>query len=136
MGQQLTPLRLEQLDGKWWAVMQEFRYRLDSGEIITAPAGFRTDLQSIPPPLWSVFGHPADAYAASGVDHDLLYRYPSSDLPEGAKPRSRRRCDQIYLEINRDLGCPWWKRTGKYAGVRIGGWRAWNRYRKAEQGEG
>ena len=129
------PIRIHQDpdDPKFWITDAVHRYHVgseDSDEVITVPEGRRTDFQSIPRLLWSVFGHPLDEYAASGLFHDETYQYPDNGVE---KPRSRRRCDQIYIEMNVVLGCPWWKRTGKYAGVRIGGWRAWNRYRAAER---
>ena len=133
MGQQLTPLRLEQLDDGYWLVWNPLKYRLASGEVIEAEAGFITDLQTIPPIAWLFVGHPADDYAESGVLHDKLLKDPSNGLMDGAPPRTRRRCDQVYLEINKDLGCPWWKRTVKYSFVRAFSWRAWNRYREAER---
>ena len=141
MSQFTKPLRIEQDadDPRFWTTLDAFEYhvgRLGSGEVIAVPAGFRTDFQSIPKAVRWAFGHPVDEYAASGLEHDFLYQHPDGGsvlediVPHG---RSRRRCDQIYLEMNIVLGCPWWKRTGKYTGVRIGGWVGWNNYRKAER---
>ena len=135
MGQQLTPLRIEQVPGtKFWDLTDVLAYRPRSGEVIETPAGFRTDLQSIPGCSWSFVGHPADDYAATGANHDDLYKHPHTGLEEDEEPRSRRRCDQIFLEFNCDLGCPWWKRTVKYSVVRAGGWRQWKRYRETDKG--
>ena len=130
MSQFTKPLRIEQDqdDPLFWTTLGGFEYEVGyvgSGEVIRIEAGFRTDFQSIPRITWSVFGHPVDEYANSGLGHDGMYRHPGE--------YSRRRCDQIYLEMNIVLGCPWWKRTGKYTGVRIGGWVGWNNYRKAER---
>lgn len=135
MSQFTRRLRVEQdmEDRRFWWVLRTFGYHVGhagSGEVIKVRFGFRTDFQSIPKPVQWLFGHPMDEYAASGLVHDESYQHPSNGVDE---PRSRRRCDQIYLEMNEVLGCPWWKRTGKYNGVRIGGWVGWNRYRKAER---
>ena len=129
------PLRIEQDadDPKFWTTLEAFEYhvgRLESGEIIYVPAGFRTDFQSIPRAVWSLFGHPMDEDAACGLGHDWLYQHPDDGLGEA---RKRRRCDQLYLEMLVVKKCPWWKRSGKYFGTRAGGWVGWNRYRKAER---
>jgi hypothetical protein len=135
MSQFTKPLRIEQDadDPLFWWSLAAFEFHvghLGSGEVIRIPAGRRSDFQSIPRIMWSVFGHPVDEYAASGFGHDEVYQYPANGVDE---PRSRRRCDQIYLEMNVVLGCPWWKRTGKYTGVRVGGWVGWRKYRKKEK---
>ena len=156
MSQFTKPLRIEQDADhpKFWTVLDGFEYHvghLGSGEVLSVPAGFRTDFQSIPKAVRWAFGHPVDEYAASGLEHDWLYQHPANGNLVGVvlslgvvdgsigvvdrkpKSRSRRRCDQIYLEMNKVLKCPWWKRTGKYTGVRIGGWVGWRKYRKAER---
>ena len=135
MSQFTDPIRAEQCqdDRRFWRTLDAFEYHVgseDSDEVISVPVGFRTDFQSIPRPVWSIFGHPLDEYAASGLGHDCLYQFPSNGV---GRDRSRRRCDQIFLEMNKVLGCPWWKRTGKYTGVRIGGWIGWGRYRGREK---
>ena len=122
------PLRIEQLEDGFWKLLDAFEYhvgQLGSGEVISIPAGFKTDFQSIPRVLWSLFGHPVDEDAACGLGHDWLYQHPDG--------RKRRRCDQLYLEMLVVKKCPWWKRTGKYTGTRVGGWVGWNKYRKAER---
>ena len=126
-----NPLRIEQLqtDRRMWRIFDGFGYHVGSypsKEIIRVKHGFVTDLQSIPGWSWSIIGHPLDDYAQSGAGHDYLYRYPADGVDE---PRTRKRCDQIYLEMNKVLGCPWWKRTLKYTAVRIGGSSGWTNYR-------
>lgn len=136
MGQQLTPLDIRKLEGKdegYWLNLCEQRYRLDSGEVLSAEPGFKTDMQSTPSPAWPLIGHPLDNGAIGGFWHDLLYRRPGTCLPPGKPPRSRRRCDAIYLEILTDKGTGWLRRTAKHQAVRMCGWWSWNRYRKAER---
>ncbi len=143
MSQFTKPLRIEQDadDPKFWTTLDAFEYHvghLGSGEVIMVPAGFKTDFQSIPRAVWSLFGHPVDEYAVCGLGHDWLYQNPADGIETRLERvylplRTRRRCDQIYLEMNKVLGCPWWKRTGKYLGTRAGGWVGWNKYRKAER---
>uniref|UniRef100_A0A6H2A0L0 DUF1353 domain-containing protein n=1 Tax=viral metagenome TaxID=1070528 RepID=A0A6H2A0L0_9ZZZZ len=129
------PLRIEQCphDRRLWRPGDWHYYHVgseDSDEVISVPPGRCVDLESKPWWSWSVVGHPLGPYAASGLFHDELYFNPANGVGE---PRSRRRCDQIYLEMNIVLGCPWWKRTLKYSAVRIGGGGGWNRYREAQR---
>ena len=123
-----TELKVLYVDGKHWILLSPFTYRVgsvDSDEIIFVPAAFKTDFASIPRLLWPAMGHPTGKHGKAAVVHDWLYQYPEE--------YSRRRCDQIFLEAMRVLGVGWWKRSAMYAGVRIGGWVGWNRYRKADR---
>lgn len=126
------PLDLRYVDGKWWDVIADLPYHVggeDSDEVILVEAGFRTDLGSIPRISWSVIGHPAGKYAPACVTHDKVYQYPANGVDE---PRSRRRCDQVFLEGMQVLGVSWWRRSTMYAGVRCGGWVKWKEYRQKE----
>lgn len=136
MSQFTKPLDLRYVDGEWWDVIAELPYHVggeDSDEVIIVPAGSRTNLGSIPRPAWSFIGHPAGKYAPACVIHDETYQYPANGVDW---PRSRRRCDQIFLEGMQVLGVRWWRRSAMYFAVRVGGRKGWNRYRKAENGEG
>lgn len=97
------------------------------GKLITVPAGFKTDLASIPRVLWNVLP-PIGAYDAAAVVHDYLYQHNGV---------SRREADAVLLEAMRILGVRVTQRWAIYAGVRAGGWFVWNRYRaKTLQGAG
>ena len=123
------PLDIRKVEGtKYWTLRSEVVYHVGtypSKEIITAPVGFKTDLGSKPRGTWWLIGHPLDEGAQAYVVHDWLMEHP-----EG---RSRRRCDQIFLEGLVVLGVGWWKRSAMYCGVRVGGWVRWRKYRKAEK---
>ena len=129
MTQFTRPLDIRKVEGtKYWLLRAEVVYHVgsvDSGEVITAPVGFKTDLGSKPRLLWWLVGHPLDEGAQAYVIHDRLLEHP-----EG---RTRRECDQIFLEGLKVLGVGWLKRTAMYSGVRVGSWRSWNKYRKAEK---
>lgn len=93
--------------------------------LIEIPAGYRTDLASVPriPGLyWRVGGKAV----MPAIVHDWLYEC-------GAPELTRKAADLVFLEAMTDEGDPaWWTTRGvMYRGVRLGGWRAWNRYRKA-----
>ena len=133
------PLDIRKVEGtKCWILRSEVVYHVGtypSKEIITVAVGFKTDLGSKPRLTWLFVGHPLDEGAQAYVLHDELLRHPANGLPVGKKPRSRRRCDQIFLEALKVLGVGWLKRSTMYCGVRLGSWRSWNRYRKADNGE-
>lgn len=86
------------------------------------PAGTITDGASVPSFLWPLLGHPRDTDVGQAAAlHDLQYRRGYI---------AKKRCDQILCEGMQCLGASWLKRKAVYAGLQIGGWVAWNRYRK------
>ncbi len=57
-----------------WEVVQDFSYEvgcLGSGEKITVPAGFVSDLASVPRIFWTLFP-PDSSYSQAAVLHDWL----------------------------------------------------------------
>ena len=127
-----SKLNVQYVDGEYWILLSPFSYdvgKVSSGETVFVHAGFKTDFASIPRWAWPVMGHPAGDHGKAAVIHDYLYRYPVAGVD---KPRSRRRCDQIFLEGLVVLGVGWWKRSAMYFAVRVGGSGAWKKWRKAE----
>jgi hypothetical protein len=93
-----------------------------SGETITIPAGFITDLASIPAFAWPVF--PADGpYAKAAVVHDYGYSV-AGVMPDGRR-YSRRQIDDIFREAMAVVGVSRWRRMVIYAAVRVGGRPGW-----------
>jgi hypothetical protein len=117
------PLELVQV-GDRWRTLRDMSFWTDcSGSdeqplpvrcatVYTVPAGFLTDLASIPRLLWTPLGHPAGRYAQAAVLHDWL-------LDVAAVPRAR--ADRIFLEAMQVLGVPSLQRWLMYAGVRAWG---------------
>lgn len=98
-----------------WVVAQDLVYvaSLPHYELhICVPVGFKTDLASIPRPLWFIVP-PDGSYTPAAVVHDYLYRHPLTD---------RATTDRIFLEAMKHCGT--WKivRGGIYATVRAFGW--------------
>lgn len=118
---ELTPLTDD--EGRLWKVVAPFSYvSADPDHArVDVPAGETTDLASTPRFLW-VFLPPEGEWTDASVVHDTVYT--QQKLP-------RLRCDQILREAMIDRG------TGKitaaiiYAGVRVGGWVAWNAHTRA-----
>jgi len=125
-----TPLCVQFIDGRYWLLLTPFEYYVGddaNNEVIFVHAGFKTDFASIPRFAWPIIGHPTGRYGKAAVVHDYLYSDPSAGVAEA---RSRRRCDQIFLEGMQVLGVGWLKRSVMYSAVRLFGSAAWGHYRK------
>lgn len=85
--------------------------------LIIVPAGFQTDLASVPrlPITYLFFGNVADEAA---VVHDYLY---TSDV-EGI---TRREADAIFAEASKVLGVKGWRRGPMWLAVRVFGKGHW-----------
>lgn len=102
--------------GDDWRLVLPLIYLCDDYTAITVPAGFVTDLASIPRllhPLIPVNGR----HRAAAIVHDYLY---------ASQTTSRAEADAIFLEAMASCGVRWSQRWAMYAAVRIGGWLAWN----------
>jgi hypothetical protein len=114
MTQFTTPADLRVLDGKRWELLTAFVYHVGqypSAHVITVPAGFVTDLASVPRFLWVVFP-PHGRYAKAAIVHDWLYSHGNV---------SRKQADLIFLEGMLVLGVPHWKARVLYFAVRLFG---------------
>ncbi|MEQ1667205.1 MAG: DUF1353 domain-containing protein [Sulfuriferula sp.] len=63
------------LDNYRWQLLAAFEYHVGSypGEVvIRIPAGYVTDLTSVPRPLWAIYP-PHGRYAKAAIVHDYLY---------------------------------------------------------------
>ncbi|NOX56525.1 MAG: DUF1353 domain-containing protein [Planctomycetes bacterium] len=67
----LQPLSVEYVGERRWRVVRPLRFRLPDGADVEVPAGFETDLASIPRIAWTVVA-PWDV-APAAVVHDYLY---------------------------------------------------------------
>lgn len=113
MSQFTTPAILEMLDRYLWRVYEPFEFYLsdDNSDVIAVPAGFVTDLATIPRIFWSVL-QPDGKYAKAAIIHDYLY--------DNAL-RTKKDADLIFLDGMTVLGVPKWKRTIMYCAVRLFG---------------
>lgn len=131
----LTPLDLEYLDGTTWLVTAPFEYRLGDAtgpERVVILKGFITDFASIPRALWNVLP-PTGAYGKAAVVHDWLYQHRTVTAPNVVRLVDRAEADRILNEAMAVLGVGRFTRWIIYSGVRVGGWKPWNAYRKREQ---
>ena len=120
----LTDLVIEELQEEGiWQLEEPLKYssRL-LNLIVEAPMGFKTDFSSVPrvPIAYTFFG---DRAHRESVIHDWLYSTGSV---------SRRMADKVFLEAMKARKKPWWTRWSMFAGVRLGGWKAWGDHRKKD----
>ena len=87
---------------------------------ISVPLYMLTDLGSIPQILQGIFPKDGKAMFAY-ILHDCLYQ-------SGILTRSQS--DDVLEEAMTTLGVTWWRRKSVREGIRVGGWKAWNEYRK------
>jgi hypothetical protein len=101
-----------------------YRYGDAPGATLTAPSGFISDGASIPRLLWVWPGHPLEGeFLRASVLHDWMYRTGEA---------SRAQADRLFFEALQADGVSPVRARVMYAGVRVGGWLAWRRYRRAE----
>ncbi len=119
----VTPVKLEMLDdGYHFKLLETFVYHigeLGSKDNITVPAGFVTDMGSVPKLFWNIVD-PWGKASKAFLIHDWLYE---------TKERSRLVSDAILLEAMEVLGVNWFKRNLIYRAVRLGGWVSWSKKR-------
>ncbi|WP_080206390.1 DUF1353 domain-containing protein [Salmonella enterica] len=108
-----TPAILEMLGHYNWRVYEPFAFYLsdDESDVIDVPAGFITDLATIPRIFWILLP-PDGKYAKAAIIHDYMY---------ATALRTKREADLIFLDGMTVLGVPRWKRTIMYYAVRIFG---------------
>ena len=122
-----TPLQVEFVAARRWRLTSPFIYHFGSypapdALVFTVPAGFETDLASIPALLRGIFP-PDGAYTKAAVLHDYLYKNWRVELYEDAPQWSRHFADAMFYEAMGVLNVPQWQRIALYLAVRCGGWR-------------
>lgn len=110
-----TPLRLEATRPGYWVLLADLIWY--DTERIVVPAGFVTDLASIPRPFRGVLNQNGNSRRPA-VLHDHLYVTRSV-------PRSE--ADAIFRRALAAEGIGGVGRFTYWAGVRLGGWVAWAR---------
>jgi hypothetical protein len=115
----LTALELRDADDKddgQWILAAPLVYQSDvAGLTFTVPAGFQTDLASVPrlPIVYMLTG---DTSSKAAVVHDFLYT---------SKLVARSVADAVLREASAVTLVPAWRRALMYWGVRAFGWSHW-----------
>ena len=139
MSQFTTPAVLEMLDHYRWRLVNSFDYytlepcsgmrwewfKIDGvGTVkriwIDVPAGYVTDLASVPRALLTIFP-PHGRYAKAAIIHDYLYANALG---------SKRWADRVFLEAMGVLGVPKWRKWTMYLAVRLFGQGNYNKGKK------
>lgn len=113
-----------------WAVAEPLTYYTQDGHTITLPAGFVTDLASIPQPFTGIF-IPSGAYTLAAVVHDYLCDTRGTgvwhDHPSGVtrRPYTSAEAADVLLQAMEDLKVARFTRLCIWAAVRLFGpqWR-------------
>jgi hypothetical protein len=101
--------------GTEWRLILPLIYLRDDYTAITVPAGFITDLASIPRAFHSLI--PVNGkHSPAAILHDYLYC---------TQDRTRAEADAIFLEAMKACGVGWLRRQAMWSAVRAGGWLAW-----------
>lgn len=118
-----TPLRFEDDNGLPLTLLSPLVYfsALLKREL-TVPAGFVTDLASIPRALWAILP-PIGKYDRAAVLHDFLYRFGGV---------TRAEADGVLKEAMEVKGVSRLVCWAIYTGIRSGGWVVWNKYRSSD----
>lgn len=99
-----------------WVVLNPLIYESLSGRSYGVPAGFITDLASIPAVLAPLFSR-NDGSRKAAVLHDSRYCI---------KQGTRKDADDLFFEALERSGIGFLRRWAMYTGVRAGGWVYWN----------
>lgn len=108
----LTPLHLEDIDGAHWTLLTPLIYRSAAKQLYVVPAGFTTDLASIPRGLWNLIPK-TGKHDRAGVLHDWLCLHPGT--------LTQAQVDGLFREALEACGVGWLTRQIMWAAVRIRG---------------
>jgi hypothetical protein len=116
----LTTLQMRRASdgsGYWELAAALIFYSKVIDQIIVVPAGFRTDLASVPrlPLVFFLFGAVADE---AGVVHDYLYTSYANGV-------TRAQADAVFAEASKVLKVAAWRRGPMWAAVRLFGRQHW-----------
>jgi Protein of unknown function (DUF1353) len=120
-----------------WLLLTTFEYRLgsdDGAEFVRIEAGFITDFASIPRPLWWLWPPSQGPYLAAALVHDCLYKtgYVVNRQTAARRTIDRGEADDLMKEVMEVCETPLPTKRGIFRGVRLGGWLAWRKHRKAD----
>ena len=122
MGFDKNMVDVETCDGEHVTLLEPLTYTADDGKEIIIPAGTVSDGASTPRIFWRTLP-PFGPYWRPALMHDYLYQ-------SGMFVRSK--CDSLFHEAMISCGVGKFKACIIWFGVRLGGWIAYNNYRKKE----
>lgn len=108
---------LKILPGGDWQLMQPLSYQHPQYGVIEVPAGFTTDLASIPRLFFRIVNPCTTGTRRPAIVHDYLY--------SGSTLLTRQQADQVLYDALRECGINWVLANAMYYAVRIGGASHW-----------
>ena len=117
-------------NGIKFMLISDFIVYISKYDTIIIPAGFWTDLASIPQIFQNILPV-LDRHLRAAVLHDFMYYAQRLN----GKKITRAKADKIFLEAMKTCGVGWLKRWTIYSAVRSGGWVAWNKYKSDREGK-
>ncbi|MDB4403262.1 DUF1353 domain-containing protein [bacterium] len=115
-----------------WIVLDRVVYATNDGLTVKVDPGFFTDLTSMPRILLPFAHREGSIYTAPAIIHDMMYESGRVSMAKDAEAVTRTQADTIYRNAMLDRGASRASAYARYYGVRFGGWRPWNRYRKLD----
>lgn len=112
-------------DNRTWIVVTPLEYQIgDTADKIVVPAGFVTDLASIPSAFWGppLLLTPAGQYSRASIIHDYLY---------WTQKCTRDQADRLLVIAMKESQVSTFDELTIYDGVHVGGESAWNNNAKA-----
>lgn len=117
----LTPLRLEKAGPSRWALIDPLLFRsMRYPGVFVVPAGFMSDLASVPRALWTVIPK-VDRYDAAAVLHDAGYEGRMETLSGQRIHTTKAVADALFREACLALGVGRARAALMYAAVRVWG---------------
>lgn len=119
-------ITLDDEDGSTVRLVGPLHYRSDVLQHdVYVPAAFKTDYASVPQLFQSLIPKFGKQNRAAIV-HDWLYQ---------TNGVTRAQADGVFNEAMQVCHVSTWQRRAMYLAVRLGGWKPWNTYRKADHVE-
>lgn len=118
------PLQLEYIDNtkfpQTFKLLVPFHYQTTSGDTICVPAGFVTDMASVPRVFWNLCP-PDGPWGKAAVIHDYLYRTGGKVDVSPSYVFTKAESDLIFHDAMLELGVPTWRAWVMYKAVSLFG---------------
>lgn len=118
---------LRMLGGGQWQLCHDYIVPIELAKIrgsLDIPAGFITDLASVPRPIRLLIDR-TELGGAAPIAHDYLYQHGGCYTFDHCL--RRRQVDRLFLVLMRKEGVRRWKRLMGWSAVRLAGWACWHK---------
>lgn len=105
---------------KQWQLTRPLFYVTANNRSVVVPVGYRTDLASVPRPVWWLIPRDDEFARRPSVIHDFIYTH-------GTAKFTKAEADQVFYDALLEEGMPKPLAWLMFAAVRIGGRGNWGR---------